>query len=260
MRLRLVLHAVEEESVGRSGLAGGAAVAGGEDISGPGDVTGALPDFDERADDRTDHLVQEAVAGDFDGDAFIDALDMDREKRADGVGAQRAGRFEAGKVVLAEESLGGGVHFIGIERLGIMPDVASIEHIRRAAIVNLVAVGFPPRVVGGVEVFGGFFDGDDDDVLREYGVETAVEVGGGKHRFRSESDDLAERVDTGVGAAGSGDAELFACDLVPGGFDGGLNGGLGRLNLPAGIGCAVIGHGQLERAGGHGDSFKSTQG
>ena len=53
------------------GLAGFGSIAGGEDFGWPGDVAGAPPDFDERADDRSDHIVQEAVAGDFDGDAVL---------------------------------------------------------------------------------------------------------------------------------------------------------------------------------------------
>ena len=67
-----------------------------------------------------------------------------------------------------------------------------------------------------------------------------------------EADDLAERVDAGIGAAGGRDADLFARDLVPGRFDDALHRRLARLNLPPGVGRAVVGHGQFEPASGHG--------
>ena len=65
----LVIDADEKQAVRRRGLAGAAAVAGGEHFGGPVDVALAAADFDQRADDRADHVVEEAVAGDFDGDA-----------------------------------------------------------------------------------------------------------------------------------------------------------------------------------------------
>ncbi len=69
-----------------------------------------------------------------------------------------------------------------------------------------------------------------------------------------DADDLAERVDAGVGAAGGGDAERFLRELLPGGFERALHRRLVGLNLPTGVRAAVVGHGQLEPASGHGDS------
>ena len=82
-------------------------------------------------------------------------------------------------------------------------------------------------------------------------VQAAVQVVVREARFGGEADDLAERVDAGVGAAGGGDAERLLRELVPGGFDRALHRRLVGLNLPAGVGGAVVGHGQLEPARGH---------
>ena len=76
-----IFDADEEQSVRRGGLAGEAAVAGGEDLGGPLLVAAPLPHFDQRADDRTDHIVQEAVAGDFERDAIGQRIDSTATRR-----------------------------------------------------------------------------------------------------------------------------------------------------------------------------------
>ena len=53
--------------MGWRGLACSAAVLCGQHFGGPVDVALADADFDERADDRADHVVEKAVAGDVDG-------------------------------------------------------------------------------------------------------------------------------------------------------------------------------------------------
>ena len=54
--------------MGGGGLAGSAAVFGGDHFGDPFWRSFAAADFDERARDRADHIVEEAVAFDVDGD------------------------------------------------------------------------------------------------------------------------------------------------------------------------------------------------
>src|SRR5688572_8580931 len=65
-----VVNTHKEQAVRRRRLAGDTAVAGGEDFSGPRYAARAAPDFDKRADDRSHHVIEKAVAGDFKDDAI----------------------------------------------------------------------------------------------------------------------------------------------------------------------------------------------
>ncbi len=96
--------------------------------------------------------------------------------RADRIGPLGAGGFEAGEVVPADERLPCRVHRGRIERLRIVPGVVAIEHRRRAAVVDVVAIALADGVVRGVKVFAGVFDGDDGDVVGQQRVEAAVQV------------------------------------------------------------------------------------
>ena len=95
---RVVSRCDEKESVRRRGLAGFAAVAGGEHFGRPVDRRACRADFDERADDRAHHVVEEAVAGDVDRDAIgstsaVRAVTADSDLRATRLrGASRSAR------------------------------------------------------------------------------------------------------------------------------------------------------------------------
>ena len=69
------LHALEDEALGGSGRAGGAAVACSEYIGDPCDGTMAAADFDQRTDDRTDHIVQEGISGNIEDNQALPRLD-----------------------------------------------------------------------------------------------------------------------------------------------------------------------------------------
>ena len=133
-----------------------------------------------------------------------------------------------------------------------MPGEVAREDRRRAGVVDVVSVALADGVVGGVEVFAGVFDRDDGDIFGQQRVEAAVEIVVRESRFRRDADDLAERVDAGVGAAGGGDAERLLREPLPGGFERALDGWLVGLKLPAGVCGAVVGYGQFEPADRHG--------
>ena len=80
--------------------------------------------------------------------------------------------------------------------------------------MDLVAIALADGVVRGVEVLAGVFDRDDRDVVGQQRVQAAVQIVVREARFGGDADDLAERVDAGVGAAGGGDAERLLRELA----------------------------------------------
>ena len=151
----------------------------------------------------------------------------------------------------ADEPLPCPVHRCRIERLRIVPRIVPVEHRGRAAVVNLIAIALADGVVRGVKFLRGVLDGADRDVVRQQRVEAAVEVFVGEPGFGQQADDLAERVDAGIGAAGGRDVDFLLREPLPGGFDRALHRRLIGLDLPTGVGAAVVGHGEFEPASGH---------
>ena len=239
----LVVDADEKQSLRRRGLAGLAAVAGGEHFGRPVDVALAAADFDERADDRSHHVVEEAVAGDFDRDAVgsscirVSATSTRQlVNRADRIGPLGAGRFEAGEIVAADER----------------PALPRASPPHRAAADSARRSGDRTPTASGRCEFG------SDSACRRHrtwreslrgplrsrprrcrsgssGIEAAVQVVVREARLGRKADDLPERVDAGVGAAGGGDADRFLRELLPGRFERALHRRLVGLNLPAGV-------------------------
>src|SRR5262245_7579675 len=139
--------------------------------------------------------------------------------RANRIRTLGAGGFETRKVVSPDKRLPSSMHRGCIERLRNMPRVISREYGRRARVVNPILVALADGVVRGVEVFASVFDCDDGDVFGQERVEAAVEVFISEARFRGEADDLTQCMDTGVGAAGGGDAQTLLREPLPGGLD-----------------------------------------
>ena len=114
----------------------------------------------------------------------------------------------------ADEALPCGVHRLGVERLRKVPGVVAVEDRRRAAVVDLVAVAFADRRRSVAWKFSRASSTATTAMSSgSTRVEAAVEVGVREARLGGDTDDLAQRVDAGVGAAGGGDAERLLRDL-----------------------------------------------
>src|SRR3954463_10795017 len=126
-----------------------------------------------------------------------------------------------------------------------MPGVVAVEHGGGAGVMGVLAGAVADSVVGCVEFFGGVIDSDDGYVVGQKRVEAAVEVVVGEARFRGETDHLAEGMDAGVGTAGGSETQRLLREALPSGFERALDGRLIRLDLPTGVGRAVVGDGDF---------------
>ena len=207
--------------MGGGGHASFAAVEGGEDAV---EFVGggfASADFDEGPHDAADHVVEEAVADDVEGDvrAFLFG-----ERGGEGAGLVPHGptgvfldgdfeegsyagefigpvAFEAAEVVGAEEGLGGVVHGFDIEEEVTMPGVFFQEGERGGVVVDEVAVAFLFRLEAGMKTEGDIGDFEDGDVIGEVALQADAEARRGDAGVGFEVGDLAEGVDAGIGTA-----------------------------------------------------------
>ncbi len=254
--------------MGWGGGSGGAAVAGGEDgwDGVGGDAAGS--DLDEGADEVADHVVKEAVAGDFIEEevvllapgGVVESAGVCRWWGWIGLGAGcevGVSGGEGGEVVSAEDVGGGLLEEGEVERKRAGPDVGS-EHGGADAFAgeDAVLVGFAEGAVAGVEVWRCGGDGEDADAGRESVVEGAVEIGGGDGDGEGEGGYLGEGVDTGVGASGALGKYVFAGDAVDGLCECALDGGELGLDLPAVVGGSVVAEDDLPvRHGSYSDGI-----
>ena len=134
-----------------------------------------------------------------------DAILLDIVEIADcPLGEVGVGGGEGGEVVGAEDVGGGLLEGFEVEVVAGGPDERGQEwRAEDAAREDAVLVGFAEGTAAGVEGFGDFFDGEDADAGREGVVEGPVEIGRGDRGFEGEAGDLAEGVDSGVGAVRS---------------------------------------------------------
>ena len=116
---------------------------------------------------------------------------------------------EGGEVVLAEQGVGGAPHGGQIERQRHMPVGAEGEGVVHHLVQDEITVSLfhriEPRVKGGRDE-AAFHDAD---VARQIGVEGAQKNGGLVQARRVEGGDLAERMNAGVGAAGTLQVDFF---------------------------------------------------
>src|SRR5580698_1451310 len=243
----------EVEAFGGDGGAGAAAVFGVEKFGDVGGGEFAAADFHEGADHFADHVTQERFAADdvFDFAAADFAAEFGGVDDADHVaflvvffGA--GGRGEGGEIVLAGEFSGGGIHGGFVERPGIEKNVAVIERKKDGAAGDAVFVRFGLSQPAGVESLADFLGGDDADGMRQHGIHAALKFGGGEIGMRFEVGDLAQGVDSPVGAAGAVNGHALLGDFLEGVFEGALDGGDFGLELPAVEVGAVVGDGEFD--------------
>ena len=207
--------------------------------------------LDGGSGEEADHFVEKAVAGE--GEEVV-AVDLRKVGPGDGADIVGVGSFitaiggEGPEVVFAEangECLG---EVFGVELAGEVPGSFRQEGREDGLETEVVGVGFRLGGKASVKVVGHFFAFENTDGGREFGIERGNpiewvhrEVVGGV-----EVGDLAEGVDTGIGASGAVETDRFFSDFPEGFFDEFLNGDAIGLDLPTGEGSAVIGDGEFE--------------
>ena len=248
--IKVVKHFPQHQPVRRSGHAGHPAIPMREN---PPDVGGRdlpLPHLDQCADDPPTHLVEETVA-----------LDDERQKRAaspnvttcepadGGVAFIARVRRERAKVVSAHQPSCRRAHRRQVQFHRHVPRLRAQERIHRAQVPHEIAVLFGGRVKPRMEVGMTARCGQDPDVLGQMGVQRQRQLADRHPDLASRNLDVGhqtERMDAGVGAAGTVNSRSAGKQLRQRLFDFLLHAKTDLLHLPAGVGRAVVGDGELE--------------
>ena len=261
----------KEQPLSGAGVAGELAVLGEEDAL---DIVGgpvAATDVDEGARDDADHVVQEPVGFDLDGDEPLRiglgvAAGHALEYRA-GTGAEhfqfmdgagtgdlivRPVRFEAAEVVMTEEAVGPGLHGRNIEVPADAPTEPAEDEVFDEAVVDQKAVALGERGIGGVEPGRDFRDLADDHVVGQAELERGPPAIDRDLALGFEAGHLSVGVDSRVGAASAEQPGRLAGEVANGLFENPLDRAATRLDLPAGEVGAIVGQEETEigHAGG----------
>ena len=166
---------------------------------------------------------------------------------ADAVRGLRAGPAERGKIVLAEQVLGRGVHRIEVRERSQCNAPASVQ--RPRTVGDVVVVGTLDGIEARMEAVRGRRHVQDRDRVWEQAPELSMQSVGVQGRFRDQMSHLPSCMDPRIRSAGPDHAD----GLAKGGFQRRLqlplDGSLARLDLPAvDIRSVVL---DQEACGGH---------
>ena len=139
------------------------------------------------------------------------------------------------------------MHGFGVEpAVVVVPHEMPRKNVADLPVVDYVAIALTNGVIRGMEALGRFGHLQHGDVIRQVGVERAQQHFRRQRRVGAEPNHLAQGVNPGVGPAAGQHAHPLPGDFGDGIFQRFLNGGLAELILPAGVGRAVVGDGELE--------------
>ena len=214
----------------------------------------ALGGVDGGAGEETDHFVEEAVSGEAEGETVVG---VGEEGLGDDAAVVGLFRFvstlggEGAEVMRAFHHVECFLKGLGVEETWEVPSPSGGGRRENGKGAEVVGVGLTGGLKTGVEIARDFLAFYDADGGRQLGVERGNPVEGvhGEMARGVEMSDLAESVDSGIGAAGSVEAKGLFGDDGEGFFNALLDGvGIG-LNLPTGVGSAVVGDGEFEAHG-----------
>lgn len=255
----------QKQPLGGAGVAGELAVLGKEDAF---DIVGgpvAATDVDEGARDDADHVVQEPVGFDLDGDEPLRvALGVDAghplQHRAgtgakdfefvDGAGARDLVvgpvRFEAAEVVMAEQAVGPGLHRLDIEGPTDSPAEPAEDEVLDQTVVNQVAITLGERGISGVEPGRNLGHLAHDHVIGQPELERVTPAINRDLALGFEVGHLPVRVDTGVGPPGAKQPGGLAGEVADGLLHDPMDSTATVLDLPASEVGAVVGEEEAE--------------
>ena len=211
-------------------------------------VARARSDGHHAAHDVAHHVVQVAIRGDDEADPTAPPHHVQRAHGTDGIDPPARRRAERAEVVSPPEGAQRAAHGPHVERARHVPGEPAQERAGHEVAVDQVRVALARGLAPRVEARSGLDDLAHADVGRDDGVERAPDRLRGERRRRVERRHLAQGVDARVGSARSG--QTRGGIEAPGRLDQGpLDGRALRLDLPARVGAAVVGHDEAERAG-----------
>ena len=127
--------------------------------------------------------------------------------------------------------------------------IAALERRADGGAQYAVFVSLRGCVEARVEIFGRLNRRENANVAREQPVHCFLEIRRGDRIFQGERGDLSQRVNTGVGAARSGDVHRLAFDSRDDFFEDALDGRKAGLDLPAVEIGSVVGERDADASG-----------
>lgn len=267
--VRVVFDSEQAQPLRRGGRAGDATILGVENFGRPSYGPTTAAHLDQGADDSADHVVEESVGFDLEGDEIVVGghesgqsrfgwkqigslpcpapLDGEVEDGSDAGFPLGSAGLKAAEVVGAEQSVGGVLHGFGVKAaVDVVPGELSGENFANRAVVDCVAISLADGVADCVEALGRFRHVEDNDVVGQVGVEGSQQNIGRQLRIGTKPNDLAKSMNAGVGPAAGQDANTPAGYFGDGVFERSLHGRPIELELPTGVGRAVVCNGEFE--------------
>ena len=157
-------------------------------------------------------------------------------------------RLEAAKIVSPPQAFRGTPHGIGIQRMPALMTISAQERIGRRAVVDHIPIKLALGIAVGIKRLRHVRCLANHDIGRQMSIQSSNEYVGGMLGCCVEVNDLADRVNAGVGSPAGVGMRSLTGERRNGGFQSLLNGSKPRLCLPAEEVGAIVAQGQLNVA------------
>jgi hypothetical protein len=241
---------LERETASRRKRARSLPVPSVEDLRHPAGLELSLSHGDERADQRSNHVVQERVRHGSDRQHRAVPTDGERPKITDGRAISSGMAAEAREVMFAAQEASRLSHRTRREMTGPVPNESRRERIRQRSLVDPVHVLTGSRRESRVEAIRGVGGSENHELGREGPVQRFLEPLRGHRRVGGERCDLTSRMDARIRAPGHGEPRRFLEDAFEIRNEDALDGPDRRIPLsgPAPEPGPVVGERQPDRA------------
>src|SRR5260370_10849008 len=169
----------------------------------------------------------------------------DRPRAGHSVGPTR---FEAAKIVSPPQAFRRPPHGIGIQSMPALMTIPAQERIGRRPVVDHIPIKLAFSIAVGIKCLRHIRRLANHDVGWQMSIQGSNQYIGRMLGCCVEVDDLADRVNTGVGSPAGIGMRSFTSERGDGGLEGFLHGSKPRLRLPAEEVGAIVAQGQLDVA------------
>jgi len=164
---------------------------------------------------------------------------------SDGVSPGTSSPFKGFKVMSALDHLTAAVHGCNVQGTGQVPSVISAHGTGLCSVQYMIVIDFSQGMVSGMEMVWHLLNLPDDNGAFDQAVESPFQDGTGHGRGGMEIGGLSHGMDSGIGAARSRESDGLVQDDGKRFLYFSLDGHLTGLDLPPGIGSAVIFNGDF---------------
>ena len=206
----------------------------------------ATTDIDKRADNRSHHMAEEAVSGDFIRKNAVAVTPYRSCNRARGPARVAARALKRAKIVRADEGRCRAFHCAQIERLRKIPDVGAVEWVRHRRIPDSVLVSLRTCAEPGVEARVHLGNREHPHVRRELRVERALQCAHVVTKMDNDTRHLTDGMNACIRAAGAMHSDARALESGERLLEQALNGVPFGLPLPTDKARSVVRERELE--------------